>query len=267
FYSRSASFTTTGVFFGVLVALLVANEWLRDRLSNLRLLVSLYAVVTVSFFTFFLPVLTGFMNALMFLLGAVLSLGVTLRVVELVYERVPHRSRKDVIRTGWPAFAMIGLVIGFYFLNWIPPVPLSLKFGGIYHQVGKQDGMYQLSYEPGRWYQFLKYSDNPFRGDGPVYCFTAVFAPVDLKTTIYHRWQHRPMGKGPGAKFVQTDRIAIAISGGREGGYRGYTVKQRALPGDWRVDVETEDGRIIGRVSVRILDGSEKPVELQTIAY
>jgi hypothetical protein len=41
FYSRSATLTSTAVFFGVLVLLLVANEFLRDRLSNLRLLVSL----------------------------------------------------------------------------------------------------------------------------------------------------------------------------------------------------------------------------------
>ncbi|HEV2173303.1 MAG TPA: hypothetical protein VGR71_07040, partial [Nitrospira sp.] len=42
FYSRSATLTSTAVFFGVLVLLLVSNEFLRDRLSNLRLLVSLY---------------------------------------------------------------------------------------------------------------------------------------------------------------------------------------------------------------------------------
>ncbi len=53
FYSRSASLTGTAVFFGLLVALLVANEFLRDRLTNLRLLVSLYALVCFGFFTFF----------------------------------------------------------------------------------------------------------------------------------------------------------------------------------------------------------------------
>ena len=47
----------------MLVLLLVANEFLRDRLSNLRLLVSLYALVCFAFFTFFLPVMTGYMNA------------------------------------------------------------------------------------------------------------------------------------------------------------------------------------------------------------
>src|SRR6185295_18238959 len=85
FYSQSASLTSAAIFFAVLVAFLVANELFKDRLSNLRLLVTLYAMVCFSFFTFFLPVLIGFMHTLVFLVGAVLSLAVTLRVVELIY--------------------------------------------------------------------------------------------------------------------------------------------------------------------------------------
>ena len=69
FYSKSASFTGTAVFFCLLVAVLVANEFLRDRLSNVQLLVGLYALVCFAFFTFFLPVMTGIMNQAMFLAG------------------------------------------------------------------------------------------------------------------------------------------------------------------------------------------------------
>src|SRR5574341_1313739 len=49
FYSRSASLTTTAFFFAVLVAFLVANEFLHDRLSSVRLLGALYALVTFCF--------------------------------------------------------------------------------------------------------------------------------------------------------------------------------------------------------------------------
>ena len=169
FYSQSASLTGTAVFFAVLVVLLVVNELLRDRLSNLRLLVSLYALVCFSFFTFFLPVLTGFMHTLVFLLGAVLSLVVTLRVVELIYTGVPDRSRRDVILTGAPAGALVLVLVGFYFLHWIPPVPLSMKFAGVYHKIERADGRYRLGFEEGSWYQFWKRSDDPFRGAGPAY--------------------------------------------------------------------------------------------------
>jgi hypothetical protein len=262
FYSQSASLTGTAVFFAVLVALLVANELFKDRLTNLRFLVGLYALVCFSFFTFFLPVLTGFMNTLVFLLGAALSLAVTLRVVELVYAGVPDRSRRDVLLTGAPAAAMVLVLVGFYFLHWIPPVPLSLKFGGIYHQISKRDGVYRLGFEPGAWYQFWKRSDDPFHGTGPASCFTAVFAPVALQTTILHHWQHRPTGR---AGFHTTDRIPMTISGGREAGYRGYTTKSKLDPGEWRVDVETTDGRVIGRVGFQAEEGGGEIGPLDTI--
>jgi hypothetical protein len=264
FYFQSASLTATAVFFGVLVALLVGNEFLHDRLSNLRLLVSLYALVVLSFFTFFLPALTGLMNTWVFLIGAGLSAAVTLQVVNLIYRGRPTSSRWEPILSGLPAIGLILVLVGFYFLNWIPPVPLSMKFGGVYQKVAKADGAYRLTFEQGAWYQYWKRSDDPFRGTGPAYCFTAVFAPVDMRTTIFHRWQYRPAA---GRDFSTTDRIALAIAGGREGGYRGYTIKQRVMPGDWRVDVETPEGRIIGRVSFRVEEPSGEMPEFEAITY
>ena len=65
-----ATLTSSAIFFALLVLVLVANEFLRDRLSSLRLLVRLYALVCFAFFTFFLPVMTGLMNAVIFLIGA-----------------------------------------------------------------------------------------------------------------------------------------------------------------------------------------------------
>ena len=68
-----------------------------------------------------------------------------------------------------------------------------------------------------------------------------------LQTTIYHHWKWRPFSEH--ASFVTTDRIPITISGGREKGYRMYTMKHRVQTGEWRVNVETEDGRILGRMT------------------
>ncbi len=263
FYSRSATLTGNAVFFALLVGLLVGNEFLRDRLANLRLLISLYALVCFGFFTFFLPVATGFMNTFIFLVGAVLSAAVTFRVVQLVYRNNPDRSRREAVGVTAPAFALIGLMVGFYFLNWIPPVPLSMKFGGIYHEVKKSGERFELSYEK-QWYEVWKRSDTRYPAGEPIYCFTAVFAPVALNTTVYHHWYYRP---GKDKSFVHADRIPLKISGGREGGYRAYTFKQRLDPGDWRVDVETEDGRIIGRVSVKVEERGETQPSLTTFSY
>ncbi len=263
FYSRSATLTGTGVFLGLLVLLLMANEFLRDRLSNVRLLVTLFALASFSFFTFFLPVMVGAIGTRVFLLGAALSVGVTLLVVQMIYRRSQDRSQKKVVSVGGPAIALIGLLIGFYFLNWIPPVPLSMKFGGMYREVQKQDDRFVLSFDR-EWYQVWKRSQNPFPADEPVYCFTAIFAPVALNTTVYHHWYFRTNSDKP---FIHADRIPIKIVGGREGGYRAYTFKQRLDPGDWRVDVETEDGRVVGQVSVVVAEQGEAGAIPRTFLY
>ncbi|HEY5627277.1 MAG TPA: DUF2914 domain-containing protein [Nitrospira sp.] len=263
FYFQSATLTTTAIFFTLLIILLVANEFLRDRLSSLRLLVSLYALTCFAFFTFFLPVITGYMNTFVFLIGAIFSAVVTFRVVQLVYRNNPDRSQREAIGVSIPAFALIGLLVGFYFLNWIPPVPLSMKFGGIYHEVKRTGDRFELSFDK-EWYQFWKRSDSTFPADEPIYCFTAVFAPVTLKTTVYHHWYYRPNSSKP---FTHADKIPLTISGGREAGYRAYTFKQRLDPGDWRVDVEAEDGRIIGRVSVTVEERGEARPALTTRSY
>ena len=263
FYSKSATFTGTAVFFCLLVGVLVANEFLRDRLSNVQLLVGLYALVCFGFFTFFLPVMTGIMNHTMFLAGAGLTILVVWRVVHLIYWRNEARPPREARLAGAPALALTGLLIGFYFLNWIPPVPLSMKFGGMYHEVKRSNDHFELSYER-EWYEVWKRSNTAFAADEPIYCFTAIFAPVTLHTTVYHYWYYRSDKSKP---FSLADKIALKITGGREGGYRAYTFKQRLDPGDWRVDVKTEDERVIGRVRVHVRNQAASAQPLYTVAY
>lgn len=263
FYFRSASLTGSGIFLGLMVALLVANEFLKTKLSNITLVLALYATVCLSFFTFFLPVMTGMMNAAVFLIGAALTVGVVIRVLQLVAKENPAWTSPRMVKTAWPALTVIGLLVGFYFMNWIPPVPLSMKFGGVYHEVRRTEEHFELTFEK-QWYQFWKRSDNPFPADEPVYCFTAVFAPVRLETTIYQHWYFRPPG---GDAYIHADKIPIKIAGGRAGGYRAVTFKQRLDVGDWRVDVEWLDGRVLGQVKFSVEPMYGRPTDLVTLSY
>ena len=42
--------------------------------------------------------------------------------------------------------------------------------------------------------------------------------------------------------------IVYSIVGGRDGGYRGYSAEYVNAAGQWRVDIETADGRLIERL-------------------
>ncbi|MFO0774659.1 MAG: DUF2914 domain-containing protein [Nitrospiraceae bacterium] len=263
FYFRSASLTASGLFLVLIVLLLVANEFLRRRLSNVTVVLALYATVCFSFFTFFLPVMLGAMNARVFLIGVGLSLGVIVYIARTIARNNPHWSAMRTARTATPACAVIALLVVGYFSNLIPPVPLAMKFGGVFHEARRAGDRFELTFEK-QWYQFWKRSDNPYPANEPVYCFTAVFAPVRLETTIYQHWHYRAVGV---SAYQPMDRIPIKISGGRESGYRAITFKQGLEVGDWRVDVETENGRILGRVSFHVEPMYGRPTDLVTLVY
>jgi len=79
-----------------------------------------------------------------------------------------------------------------------------------------------------------------------------VFVPRGLVTTLRHRWEFRDPVHG----WKTTDVISFEIRGGREKGYRGYTVKERTEPGAWRIRVESSDGRILGSMRFDVVDSN-----------
>ncbi len=265
YYFQSASLTKTALFLGLLVLLLVANEFLEKRLTNLYLQISLYFMASFSFFIFFIPVIFKVMNVWTFLLGGFLSLIFITGLVYFLNKKSIFPNRQQLIKCVAPVCCLYLLINLFYWQNWIPPVPLSLKSGGIYHHASKnyQTDLYTLKFEKPKWYQIFKSSDNPYRysnGD-TVSCFTAIFAPAELTKKIFHHWQQYFPNQ---EKWLTTDRLGYSITGYRDGGYRGYTRKVHFAPGKWRVNVETEEGILLGRISFKIEEVTEK-VPLKTM--
>ncbi len=252
FYFQSASVTKTWLFLGILFCLLISNEFLEKRLTNIYLQFSLYFLVIYSFMIFFLPVLLEKMNWLIFILSGLVTLAVMTGYLYLFIRKWVLLKKRQYRRIGGIVLTLYVTINVFYFLNWIPPVPLSLKFGGIFHHVERIEGDFILTYEEPPWYNFWKKSENPYyhTGSDPVYCFTAVFAPVNLQKKIFHVWQLRSAGR---EKWLITDRLGFELTGGRKEGFRGYTFKKNVQPGDWRVDVRTDEDQILGRINFKII--------------
>lgn len=264
FYFKSAALTKNWLFFGILVLLLVANEFLENRLTNLYLVFSLYFLAAFSFLIFFIPVVTKKMTVFTFLAGGVLSFLYIVGFIYLLYRKAFVITKRDAKLICLPVGTLFLLLNLFYYLNWIPPVPLSLKSGAIYHHVKKINDQYEISYEKPKWFKFWKKSDNPFHyaeGD-TVFCFTSIFAPTQLRKNMIHHWQkYFPNRK----EWVSTDRISYVITGGREGGFRGLTYKVNVSPGKWRIDVETEQHQMLGRIGFKIEQVQEKISDLTVI--
>ena len=48
-------------------------------------------------------------------------------------------------------------------------------------------------------------------------------------------------------RWVKVSTVTYPINGGRDGGYRGYTIKRNPAAGEWRVDFATSEGHLLGR--------------------
>jgi hypothetical protein len=261
FYFKSSSFTRTQFFFLILVFLRVANEFLHYRLQNPTLLAILYCFCFFSFLAFFLPVVLAAVNEWIFLLAGLISLIISFFVFFLGFRARPDQGGHRLKSIAAWICPMVLAVYVLYFANLIPPVPLALKAAGIYHKVVKTPEGYSVKYVSPSRLHFWKKWDSLFYlspGEG-VYCYTAIFAPGKVHVPVNHVWSRKTENG-----WVQTDSIGFEISGGRESGYRGYTVKYGIGPGRWRVAVETKRGQTLGLITFDVVVSQAPHPPLQT---
>lgn len=262
FYGRSGDFGVSWPFILLILLVIYFNETIRERATRLIYNTAILFIGLFSYVVLVIPVFTGFMGPWIFVGSGVLALIIMYWFIRLLYRVVPRflelNMKKVVFAIGSIFFGMNFL----YFANIIPPIPLSLKDVGIFHSVIRFDnGNYQLKYEEGTWWQPFKNSDDvyhPTQG-GAVFCFAKVFAPTRLKTDIYHTWEY----KDAAGNWQEHYRRSYAISGGSDGGYRGYTLINNYHDGTWRCSVETERGQVLGRETF-VIDSVGAPKELVT---
>ena len=250
-YLKSSTRARPLVFFGLLVGLMLLNEMPQIRSAGYRLRLGLYAFCVVSFLNYFVPLLIGRMSGWVFLLALTISAG----MVWLVADRLaaPGDDRKTVrARLFTPALVVCLLIGGLYVFRLIPPVPLSVQFQGIYHDVLRQEDAFLLTYVKPPLYLLWRQDSRPFRkrpGDRLHY-FIRVFAPTRFQHQVFARWEHWDDEDG----WRRRDRIRLPILGGRAEGFRAYAVKSNFEPGRWRVTAETEDGRAMGAITFDVKD-------------
>ena len=133
FYFKASSGVFAFAFMLALGALLVANETARFRGLGPPMRVALHGFAVTSYLAYLLPVLAGFLSPWLFAIAACTSAAVTYGLWRLYRRWTPDPSwtfRRAVA----PSVAVQGALLLLYFLHVVPPVPLSLKRIGIYHQ-------------------------------------------------------------------------------------------------------------------------------------
>lgn len=254
-YFRSSTAARPALFLGLLVAVMVINEVPRVRGAGYRLRLGLYSFCVLSFLTYFIPILIGRIDAWVFLLSLLASAVVVWHVTRWLAPPGDGRPAER-LRLFAPAGAVLVFVATLYVLRLIPPVPLSVQFQGIYHDVRREAGGYTLVYpQPPLWALWRRDSRPFVRRDGDrLHYFARVFAPIGFRHRVMIRWEVFDPRVGA---WMTTDRIPLDVVGGRAEGFRGAAVKSNFTPGRWRVTAETEDGRAIATLSFRVEDDTD----------
>lgn len=254
FYGRSGSWFVSWPFLVIVIAVIAGNELLTQRAQRLVFNVTILFLALFLYLVLLVPVLSGLMGAWIFVFSGLVALCVMWCFLRILRRIVPNFLRANMRNVVFAIGMVYVLLNGLYFTNVIPPIPLSLKELGVYHHVERlEDGHYAVTYERGAWYQPFKRSNSTYRyqtGD-TVFCFASVFAPWRLSTEVFHRWEY----------YVPEDRewrthgrFPYAISGGRDGGFRGYTFVRSVHEGTWRCTVETARKQILGRATFEIVE-------------
>lgn len=242
FYIKSASILSSFVFLILLVGIILANELSVVQSAKVSIKTALYAICVFSFFSVLYPILLGFVGWTPFILAiSSTALGLFAQYKLLTKSEIPTTTLNQALAA--PSAAVLGIFALFYFFGWIPPVPLSVKEQGVYHNLEKRDGKFILTYE--KTWKFWQNSDKEFKAqpNDKVFFYAQIYSPARIADQIILHW-HTKNSKG---HWVSTDRVPLNIQGGRKEGFRGYATKSNYQPGEWMVTVETSMGTEISR--------------------
>jgi hypothetical protein len=272
FYARSGVVAGSWPFLLLLVGIFIGNEVFKKYHARLIFTTTLFFFALFSYCVFMLPVFFHAIGEAMFLFSGIIAVMLFAGFLWLL-------NRLSVAQLGevkWKIAAcgigVYALLTGLYFLNVLPPLPLSLQHAGVYHSICRvpragavrcigtdvdprwqreAHTYYLAAEEPVSWTRWIGIPRTVHIPEGkPVIVFGAVFAPVDLNTTTYYRWSRYDDKAGA---WEQVQKITNRLRGGRDKGYRGYTYKTNVEPGLWRVDVLSVDDRLIGRTEFKLV--------------
>src|SRR3989344_1395113 len=259
FYFRSAAFAVSWPFLLLLLAAFVANESFKKHYERLIFQLCLFYLSLLTFVIYIVPVVLRRMGPDVFLISGLISLGAIFLFVGIIgfFAKEKFRKQRNMLAVSISGIYLLANIL--YFLNLIPPIPLSLSDAGIYHSLYKDDaGNYVLAGEsaPDLRNFFAPVENFHWVPGTSVYAYSAIFSPALFNTNVIHEWQKYDEDSG---RWITATRISLITQGGRDEGWRVYSMKTGISPGSWRVNVETSQGQIIGRLRFNIIQAAEAP--------
>lgn len=257
-YFRSGAISASWPFLIILLTALVVNELFQKRYARLVLQISFFYLSVLSFSIFLVPIFLHRIGPFIFLLSGLVSL-----LVIWLFTLVLKKFISQFDKSEKPLFLAVGVIFisinVLYFANLIPPIPLSIKDAGIFEYLTRDSrGGYVVGEEKKTFMSYFSFRKTVHLASGDtLYAYSAIFSPADLDTRIVHEWQYKNEETG---EWVSAGTVPLLLSGGREEGFRTYSVKANLLAGHWRVNISTPRGQLLGRINFRIISADTRPL-------
>jgi hypothetical protein len=224
FWVRSTTWSSHNAPFTVMLLLLAASTlydplYMEGIARRTRILLVHKALVAFAGLAFVVPVLMGAHTwEALAIAGGLAGLATAFAV----------RTRRTIAVPLLGAFAGAVLAVGMN--DWIAPVPLRIDHGVFSSGVRERRPVDTLF---------------TARTGSELWAWTPIFAPDGLTDSIVHTWTR------DGREVV---RIPLLLHGGRKEGFRTWSSSRRATnsPGKVNVDVTTQDGQLIGRMTIPV---------------
>lgn len=251
FYVKSASFGTSFIFVLVLAGILIGNEFFRTKYQRFIFQFSILYVALASFFALYLPVLVESVGWGVFVGANIIAGALIYLLVSFLNLFIKEKVMKSRNGLRISIASIFTLLLVLYFSNIIPPVPLSLKHKGIYHDISRVGSLYVVQEEKQPLFDaFLPGQALHIEPGDSLIMFSSIFAPSGLSTSIAHSWEYYDEKS---RTWTSQGKISFPITGGRDKGFRGYTEKTSLQEGRWRVRVVTKRNQVLGSSEFSVL--------------
>ena len=261
---RSAALAVSWPLFVLLLLCMVANEYVSTHNYRYTLDIGVYFIAITFYSIFNIPIVFGSVSNFAFIVSILVAAGASflfMTIMRRTSEIAEYESgRGFALAIGIPMFVAM-----LYILNLIPAVPLSMEASGIYHSIERSsDGRYTGVEEKSRvLFPFLRVPTYHIQGGNTaIYFFSSVSAPASVSAPISHVWEYYDEYN---RKWVVATTIPFDLAGGRNEGYRAYSLKEHISPGLWRVTVKVDENRIVGRMRFRVVEGEEPETVSQNL--
>jgi hypothetical protein len=251
YYVRGADVLVSLPVFILIGIFVLFNELVKSNIWREKVDIFIYALNTTFLFIFISPIIFKKINDITFAIAIAFSFVFIFLLNKII--KSENKSFASVL-----IYFIPGVILGFYFLQILPAVPLTLRTAEYYDFVERQSAgefvlgeKYKKSFF-GLYNRDVKLS-NLTATNSKIFFYSETVAPIDLEAKVSHIWEK----KNKNNDWIVLNEVEYTMLGGRNKGYRGYsyvniTPYSEASKGEYRVRVMIDGNRYLGKSSFTI---------------